>query len=136
LELAGSVTPAVVPPIHTVFYTGLVAVGRSDAGGEKRASRSGCEHEIDGRFWREAQSRSSIGSQLSTRTLMRFHQTGLGLGVEADLLFTLASHPPEVVSHKFDAIRFVVDIAPGRLGQTLHQLRTIEEHTHLGVQFA
>lgn len=37
--------PAVVPPVHTVFDAGLVAVSRSDAGGEKRASRSGCEHE-------------------------------------------------------------------------------------------
>lgn len=42
---AGSVIPAVVPPIHTVFDAGPVAVSRSDAGGEKRASRSGCEHE-------------------------------------------------------------------------------------------
>jgi hypothetical protein len=84
----------------------------------------------------EAHRRSSIGSQLQYSDLDALPQTGPGLGVEADLLFTLASHPPEAVSHKFDAIRFVVDIAPGRLGQTLHQLRTIEEHTHLGIQFA
>jgi hypothetical protein len=45
LELAGSVTPAVVPPIPTAFYTGLMAVDRSGAGGEKRTSRRGCEHE-------------------------------------------------------------------------------------------
>jgi hypothetical protein len=43
--LAGSVIPAVVPPINTVFDAGLVAVSWSDASGEKRASRSGCEHE-------------------------------------------------------------------------------------------
>jgi hypothetical protein len=44
LVVAGSVVPAVVPPVHTVFDAGPVAVSRSDAGGEKRASRSGCEH--------------------------------------------------------------------------------------------
>ena len=31
-------------------------------------------------------------------------KTGLGLGVEADFLATLASHPHEAVSHEFDAI--------------------------------
>jgi hypothetical protein len=41
LVLAESVISALVPPIHTVFYAGLVA----DAGGEKRASRRDCEHE-------------------------------------------------------------------------------------------
>src|SRR4029434_7032015 len=34
-----------------------------------------------------------------------FRKTGLGLGVEADFLATLASHPPEAVSRKFDSIR-------------------------------
>jgi hypothetical protein len=52
LVVAGSVIPAVlpsipavVPPIHTVFDAVLVAVSRSGAGREKRASRGGCEHE-------------------------------------------------------------------------------------------
>jgi len=38
-------------------------------------------------------------------------ETGLGLGVEADLLFTLARHPREAVSREFEAIRVAVDIA-------------------------
>jgi hypothetical protein len=32
-------------------------------------------------------------------------ETGLGLGVEADLIVTFASHPLKAVSHKFYAIR-------------------------------
>ena len=34
-----------------------------------------------------------------------FPETGLGLGVEADLIITFASHPLKAVSHKFYAIR-------------------------------
>ena len=64
------------------------------------------------------------------------HKTGLGLGIEANLFVTLASHPLEAISHKFDPIRIAVDIASGLLRQTLREPRTIEEHTHLGVQFA
>jgi hypothetical protein len=44
-----SVIPAFGPPfhttVHTVFDAGLMAISRSEAGGEKRASRSGCECE-------------------------------------------------------------------------------------------
>jgi hypothetical protein len=44
-----SVIPALGPPfhaaVHTVFDAGLVAISRFEAGGEKRASRSGCECE-------------------------------------------------------------------------------------------
>jgi hypothetical protein len=40
-----------------------------------------------------------------------FPETRLGLGVEANLLVTLASCPFEAVSHKFDAIRVAIDIA-------------------------
>ena len=31
-------------------------------------------------------------------------KTSLGLGVEAEFLATLASHPPEAISHEFDAM--------------------------------
>jgi hypothetical protein len=37
-------------------------------------------------------------------------KTGLGLGVEADFLATLASDPPEAVSRKFDSICILRDI--------------------------
>ena len=63
-------------------------------------------------------------------------QTGPGLGGEADFLATLASHPPEAVSHEFDAICILPHIAILILGQTPHQFRTVEEHTHLSVQLA
>jgi hypothetical protein len=42
---AGISIPAVLPPIDAVFDAGLVAVSRSGAGGEKRASRSDCYDE-------------------------------------------------------------------------------------------
>jgi hypothetical protein len=45
----GSVIPALGPSfhatVHTVFDTGLVAVSRSEAGGQKGASASGRKHE-------------------------------------------------------------------------------------------
>src|SRR6478672_5124336 len=100
---------------------------------------------MDSRSWRMRSKRRFLAGR-SEQALDRqpaqdadldaFPETGLGLGVEADLLVTLASCPFEAVSHKFDAIRVAIDIALGVHRQTLREPRTIEEQTHLGVQFA
>src|SRR6478736_1553307 len=63
-------------------------------------------------------------------------EIGLGLGVVAHLLATLARHPHETVSCEFDAIRLAAEIALGCFRQTPRQRRTVEEHTHFRVQFA
>ena len=49
LASVGSVIPALGPPfhatVHTVFDAGLVAVSRSEAGGQKGARASGRKHD-------------------------------------------------------------------------------------------
>src|SRR6185295_19636723 len=65
-----------------------------------------------------------------------FHEAGVGLGVVAHFLVTLARHPDEALAIELDAIRVAAEIALGRFRQTPRQRRTVEEHTHLRVQFA
>ena len=82
----------------------------------------------------DAQSRPSIGSRLSTRTLTRFQR--LASGSESKR----SSLPPSRVTHprRFptNSTRCAIlrDFALERLGQTPHQFLTVKEHSHLSVQ--
>src|SRR5512133_90545 len=65
-----------------------------------------------------------------------FHEVRVGLGVVAHFLVARARHPDEAIAIELDAIRVAAEIALGRFRQTPRQRRTVEEHTHLRVQFA
>ena len=65
-----------------------------------------------------------MGSQLIT-CAFALPEAGLGLGVVAHLLATLARHPHEAVSCEFDAIRVAAEIALGRFRQTPRQRREL-----------
>ena len=81
----------------------------------RRAISKSCENCNRNRatFLADAQSRPSIGSQLSMG-LDALPKTGLGLGVVAHLLVALARYPHEAIVVEFHPIRAAVEIAFGR----------------------
>src|SRR6478672_3713230 len=93
-------------------------------------------HEIDVSVWVGCSEQPLDRQPAYHLSLDAFHEVRVGLGVVAHFLVALARHPDEVIAIEFHSIRVAAEIALGRFRQTPRQRRTVEEHTHLRVQFA